>query len=166
VPLGLISGLLGAITLATVLLYLPFLQARFAASRRLADLWNVRAVRRDYTHAPVAFWVALLATLALALPLYLLKAELVPREAAWLPSLVFVIFIWPARWLTGWAEARAQRRDTPRHFVFRWLSRLAMLPVVLIYVLVVYFTQYVSWYGGLSLYEQHAFLLPVPFLGL
>ena len=41
-----------------------------------------------------------------------------------------------------------------------------MLPVVAFYVLIVYFTQYVSWYGGLSLYEQHAFLLPVPFLGM
>jgi hypothetical protein len=90
----------------------------------------------------------------------------VPREAVWLPSLIFVIFIWPARWFTGWAVARAWRRDTPRHFFFRWLSRLAMLPLVLLYVLVVYFTQYISWYGGLSLYEQHAFLLPVPFLGL
>jgi hypothetical protein len=166
VPAGVFSGLIGALSLATVLLYLPFLQARFAASDRWGDLFHVRAVRRDHIRAPLAFWIALLATLALALPLYLLKAELVPREAVWLPSLIFVVFIWPARGLTGWAVARAQRRDTPRHFIFRWLSRFAMLPVVLIYVLVVYFTQYVSWYGGLSLYEQHAFLLPVPFLGL
>jgi hypothetical protein len=166
VPAGLFSGLIGATALATILLYLPFLQARFAASDRWADLFDIRAVRRGHAQAPIAFWVALVATLALALPLYLLKAELVPREAVWLPSLIFVIFIWPARWLTGWAVARAERRETPRHFVFRWLSRLAMVPVALIYVLVVYFTQYVSWYGGLSLYEQHAFLLPVPFLGL
>jgi hypothetical protein len=166
VPIGVFSGLIGGMALAVILLYLPFLQARFAASDRWEDLFAVRAVRRNHAQAPIAFWIALLTTLALALPLYLLKAELVPREAVWLPSLIFVIFIWPARSLTGWAVARAERRDTPRHFVFRWLSRLAMVPIVLIYVLVVYFTQYVSWYGGLSLYEQHAFLLPVPFLGL
>ena len=45
-------------------------------------------------------------------------------------------------------------------------ARLAFLPIVFVYVVVVYFTQYISWYGGLSLYEQHAFLLPVPFLGM
>ncbi len=166
VPVGLLAGLVGAISLATVLLYLPFLQARFAANNCFAEFFHVRQVRRLCRQAPIAFAVALFATLVLAVPLYLLKAELVPREAAWLPSLIFVILIWPARWLTGWAMARAQRRDTPRHFLFRWSARLSILPVVLLYVVVVYFTQYVSWYGGLSLYEQHAFLLPVPFLGL
>ena len=122
-------------------------------------------MRLAFRNAPIAFWVALFLTLALPIPLYLLKAELVPREAAWLPSLVFVVLIWPARLLTGWAVSRAERREQPRHWFFRWTSRLALLPVVAIYVLIVYFTQYVSWYGGLSLYEQHAFLLPVPFLG-
>ena len=39
-----------------------------------------------------------------------------------------------------------------------------MLPVVGFYVLIVFFTQYTAWYGKWSLYEQHAFLLPVPFL--
>jgi hypothetical protein len=31
---------------------------------------------------------------------------------------------------------------------------------------IVYFTQFTSWHGVASLYEQHAFLLPVPFLDL
>jgi hypothetical protein len=74
--------------------------------------------------------------------------------------------MYPARLAAGWAVARSQRIDQPRHFIFRWSSRLSMIPVVAFYVLIVYFTQYVSWYGGLSLYEQHAFLVPVPFLGL
>jgi hypothetical protein len=30
----------------------------------------------------------------------------------------------------------------------------------------VFLSQYVSWYGIASLYEQHAFMVPVPFLGL
>ncbi len=166
VPAGVVSGLTGGLLLAGVLLYLPFLQTRFAASNRFGDLFDLRGVNRIFACAPLAYWVALLSTLALALPLYLLKAELIPREAAWLPSLVFVIFIWPARGLTGWAVWRGGKRELPRHFVFRWLARLAVVPVVSIYVLIVYFTQYISWYGGLSLYEQHAFLLPVPFLGL
>jgi hypothetical protein len=77
-----------------------------------------------------------------------------------------VAFIGPARLLTGWAYARARRRESPRHWVFRTVARLAMLPVALAYVAVVYFTQFTSWYGIASLYEQHAFLVPVPFLGL
>lgn len=165
-PASLVAGLLGGAWLAVVLLYLPFLQARFAVSNQTWDLFDVRAVRACFARAPIAFWISLLATLALALPLYLLKAELVPREAAWLPSIVFVVFTLPARWISGWAIARSQRRETPRHAVFRWAARLSFVPLVAVYVLVVYFTQYVSWYGGLSLYEQHAFLLPVPFLGM
>ncbi len=101
--------------------------------------------------------------LVAAIPLYLLKIEMVPHEAAWLPSLVFVIFLAPARLLAGWAYARSGRRDQPRHWVFRVLGRIAIIPAALLYVLVVWLSQYTSWGGVSSLYEQHAFLLPAPF---
>ena len=39
-----------------------------------------------------------------------------------------------------------------------------MLPVVVAYVLVVFTSQHLGWHGIASLYEQHAFLLPVPFV--
>ena len=100
------------------------------------------------------------------MPLYLLKIEIIPREAAWLPSLVFIVFIFPARLLTGWALGRAGRRLTPRHWFFRWTGRLPLLPAVAFYVLIVFFSQYTSWNGVWSLYEQHAFLVPAPFIGL
>jgi hypothetical protein len=164
--LGVLIGLVGAASLALVLLYLPFLQANFAADGQWRSMFQIGRVRAGFRKAPIAHWIALLFTLVLAIPLYLLKAELIPREAAWLPSLFFIAFILPARWCVGWALARTRRRETPRHFVFRSLARCAAVPVVLIYVIIVYFTQYISWYGGLSLYEQHAFLLPVPFLGM
>ncbi len=163
---GGLVGLIGGALLAVVLVQLPFLQARFAAENRLKAMFKVRALRRLFARSPVAFLIALVATLVLALPLYLLKIEIVPREAAWLPSLLFVVSIFPARLLTGWALARAHDRRTPRGWVWRWTSRLAMLPVVLAYVVLAYFTQYLSWYGVWSLYEQHAFLVPAPFLGL
>ncbi|MGD9720015.1 MAG: hypothetical protein AB7O59_02230 [Pirellulales bacterium] len=159
-------GVVGGALLALVLVHLPFLQAQFAAENHLAAMFDVPAMRRQFKRAPVAFFVALLFTLVLALPLYLLKIEIVPREAAWLPSLLFVVSIFPARLLTGWAMARANDRRTPRLWFWRWTSRLATIPVVLFYVVVVYFTQYLSWYGVWSLYEQHAFLVPAPFLGL
>jgi hypothetical protein len=41
-----------------------------------------------------------------------------------------------------------------------------MLPVGLAYAVIVFFTQYTAWHGIWSLYEQHAFLLSVPFLSM
>jgi hypothetical protein len=165
-PGAVLAGFLGAFLLAVVLLYLPFLQMRLAATNRLRAVFELGAVRADFRRAPWAFAFAFVVTLLFALPLYLLKIEVVPREAAWLPSLVFIAFIFPARLLTGWAAARAARRPTPRHWFFRWTGRLPLLPAALFYVLIVFFTQYTSWNGVWSLYEQHAFLVPVPFFGL
>jgi hypothetical protein len=159
-------GFVGALALAWVLLYLPFLQMRMAMQDRLGAAFELRQVRREFGRAPWAFSVAFIVTLLLALPLYLLKIEVVPAEAAWLPSLVFIAFIFPARLAAGWALARAQRRQTPRHWFFRWTGRLPLVPVAAAYVLIVYFTQFTSWNGVWSLYEQHAFLVPVPFFGM
>jgi hypothetical protein len=158
-------GFLGALALGIVVLYLPFLQVRFALENRFGALFAVREIRARFRRAPIAFAFAFLVTLAFALPLYVLRIEMIPREAAWLPSLFFIVFIFPARLLTGWAYARARKRENPRHWFFRISSRLAMLPVAFIYVVFVFFAQYTAWEGILSLYEQHAFLLPVPFLG-
>lgn len=160
---GLLS-FLGAALLVPVVLYLPFLQARFAVENRFGALFELRAVRQLFNRAPIAFWCALLISLLFALPLYLLKIELPPREIAWLPSLLFVLFIFPARSLTGWALSRALRQPKPRHAAFRWTGRLGLFPIALLYVLVVYMTQYLSWNGSLSLLEQHAFLVPAPLL--
>lgn len=156
-------GVIGGVLLAVVLLYLPFLQLRVAVEGRLSAAWEVGAVRRAYRRAPWAFAVALVVTLLFALPLYLLKVEAAPREAAWLPGLVFMLFIFPARLLTGWAMGRALQRREPRHFLLRWTGRLPLAPVAGMYVVVVFFSQYTSWNGIWSLYEQHAFLLPAPF---
>lgn len=159
-------GILGALLFAFVVLYVPFLQMRFARSGRFRDLFAFRGVRADFRHAPVAFAFALFVTLLFALPLYALKIEMVPRETLFLESLVFLVFIFPARLLTGWAYGRATRRPNPRHWFLRWTSRFAMLPTVAFYVLIVFFSQHLNWGGVSSLYEQHAFLLPVPFLEL
>jgi hypothetical protein len=165
-PAAPLVGLVGALLLTFVLLYLPFLQMRLAAKNRLSaafDLWGVRA---DFRRAPWAFAFAFAITLLFALPLYLLKIEIVPRDAAWLPSLVFIAFIFPARLLTGWALGRAAQRPTPRHWFFRWTGRLPFVPAAAVFVLIVFFTQYTSWNGVWSLYEQHAFLVPAPFFGM
>lgn len=166
-PITDLLAFLGALLLAWVLMYLPFLQLRLAQTNRFRSAFEWLAVRHEFRKAPWAHAAAFVLTLAFALPLYLLKIEMVPREAAWLPSLLFVGFIYPSRLLTGWALGRAKRRgDRPRHWLFRWTGRLVFIPVALFYVLIVFFTQYTSWNGVWSLYEQHAFLVPVPFLGM
>ena len=159
-----VVGLIGGVALAIVMLYLPFLQTRLGAENRLPALFQVTPVRQAFARAPLACWVALLITLASAQPLYLLKIEATPREVVGLLSLVFVIFMLPARLATGWAMGRAKRQTVPRHLVSRWAARLAALPLVAVYVLVLFFTQYTSWHGSWSMLEQHAVLVPVPFL--
>ncbi|MBP86077.1 MAG: hypothetical protein CMJ64_05065 [Planctomycetaceae bacterium] len=164
--LGGLAGFIGSMLLMVVVLYLPFMQTHFAAQNRFVAMFELGTVRKLFRQAPLAFWFALLITVAFAIPLYLLKIEYPPREILWLPSLLFVIFILPARIITGWALGRAMKRKEPRYFLTRWIARLGTLPVVVIYVFFAYFSQYTSWYGPFSLFEQHAFLPPVSFLGL
>ena len=158
-------GFLGGLLCAIVLLYLPFLQARFAAENRWRALFEVRAVRRLYCRAPIAFFISQFLTLLLGIPLYLFKVELIAPDAVWLACLFFVAFTWPARVAVGWALARAERRELPRLFVWRWSMRPLMLVVAGAYVGFTFLTQFFSWHGPASLYAQHPFLLPVPFLG-
>ena len=162
VPLGLAGGGL----LLLVAMYLPFIQTHYAVENRFGAMFELRRVRQLFSQAPMAFLIALFITLLFSLPLYLLKIEFPPREIAWLPSLFFVAFIFPARILTGWAMGRALKREQPRHFISRWLARFGIVPVAAFYALMVYLTQYLSWHGALSLIEQHAFLVPSPLLSL
>jgi hypothetical protein len=159
-------AVLGALLLAVIVPFLPFLQVRYAVEGRLSALFSRRAIRDHFRRAPWAFAFSLVILLLAAIPLYLLKIEKIPREAAWLPSLVFVLFLAPARLLTGWAYARSERRDRPRHWIFGVLGRLGIVPAAALYVLIVFISQYTSWEGVASLYEQHAFLLPVPFFNM
>lgn len=161
-----LTSLLGSILLGGAVLYIPFLQTRFALTGRFREFLEPGSARFAFRKAPFAFWIALAATLLFALPPYLLKIELTPDEVAWLPNIVFVLLIFPARALLGWSLARAERRETPRIWVSRWAARLAALPVVAVYVFFVWFSQYLNWHGSLGLLEQHAFLVPAPLLGL
>lgn len=172
VPLSLLAqghrapavGVLGGLMLAAVVLYVPFLQVRFARDNRLRAFREFRQVRAAFRRAPLAFAFALWVHLLFAIPLYILKIEVIPRDLVFLEGLMFLLLIFPARVLGGWAYARGNRRAVPRHWLFRWAGRLAVVPVVLAYVFVVFLSQHLGWQGIGSLYEQHAFLLPVPFV--
>ncbi len=159
-----IFAVLGTVTMAMVVFYLPFLQLRVAHEQRLAALMDLETVRRAHAGAPLATAMALMLTVSFTLPLYLLKIELIPAEATWLPGVLFVALMLPARLVCGWALRRGLARSGPRPRGWRVLGRLLVVPVVVAYAVILYFTQYLSWYGTWSLYEQHAFLPPVPFL--
>jgi hypothetical protein len=156
-------ALLGGVLLAWAVMHVPFLQIHLAVTDRFRAIFELRAVRQLFGAAPLSFCLALASTLLLAVPLYLLKIELVPRDTLWLPAAVFVTTIFPTKLLAGWAYHRAVRRNQPAHFVWRWSARILMALIALLYAFVVFLTQYTGWHGVLGLYEHHAFLLPVPF---
>ena len=166
-PAGLrgISTLLGFPMLAIVLIYLPILQTRFAVENDFNTFRDIKSARAIFKRAPIALWISMLSVWAFALPVYLAKIQLTPREVFLLPTVIFVIFAWPSRMLMGWAYERANRRKLYRNTISIWLSRLAIIPVVFIYAGVVFLSRYTSWYGDWSLFEQHALLIPIPLLG-
>jgi hypothetical protein len=156
-------GILGAITLGVVVLYLPFLQTRFARDNRFRAFFQLQKVRRDYRYAPFSFAFALTVHLLLAVPLYVWKIELIPWDLMYLEGLVFLAFMYPAHLLDGWAYARSTSRRKPAFWLWRWAGRVSVVPVVVAYVLTVFLSQHVGWNGVGSLFEQHAFLVPAPF---
>ncbi len=86
---------IGMLLLAIVVPFLPFLQVRYAVEGHIKALFSRRAIRERFRCAPWAFAFSLFVLLLASIPLYLLKIEMIPSEAAWLPSLVFVIFLAP-----------------------------------------------------------------------
>jgi hypothetical protein len=163
--LATLLSLLGAVLLANVLLYLPFLQARFAAENRFAAMFQLLTIRQLFRKAPFAFWFTLLITFALALPGYVFKVQQVYAEFYWLFAFFFVALVYPGRLLAGWAVGRALARDKARFFLFRWVLWGGAFAVSFIYVFATYLSQYTSWTGSWSLFEQHPFLVPAPFFG-
>lgn len=157
-------GLVGALGMTIVMLYLPLLQIRMASRNRFIEIFNVRAIRRDFKKAPWFFAISLLLLCALAIPLYLMRIEATPSELAWLPSLVFVLFMWPAKLVMGAAVGYANRRPANRHWILRWSAWTVAVASVLVYVGALYIAQFVAWQGAFVNYFQHAVLVPPPLI--
>jgi len=182
------AGILGGVcvvALAWVLMLLPMLQAHFAAEGRFAALFDWKTVRRDFQNAPWSWAVAMaIGLLLLPTPLYLLKIEATPQEVTWLPCLVFVAFMLPARLAEGLALRRCrklrpqantdslihpgwQRWYRRWHRFSVWLVRLVVMPAIVVsYLGVLTLSQFTSWDGLETWVRQHALLVPVPFVGL
>lgn len=159
----LIVTFFGALLLMLVLSWVPFLQAHFAAENRFGAMFELRAVRRLYRNAPFSWLLTMLVTLTLSLPLYLFTIALPPSDAAWMVTIVFIVSIYPAKVITGWAYHRALTRERRAFFGFRWLTRFVMVPLLAVYVFLLFFTQFIGEHGKGVLFEHHAFMLPAPF---
>lgn len=155
-------ALLGGLLLTIFVIPLPLLQARLAAEGRFKAGFELREVWHRFRRAPLSALVALVLTLAFALPLYLLKIELIPRDARWLAAAVFLLTILPTKLIAGKAYARGAGEG--RAFLpLRTFAALAGLAAAGFYALFLFGTRYVEWRGALGLFEQHAFLVPVAF---
>lgn len=156
---------LGGILLVVVHAWVPFLQARLTAENRLRAAFELREVRSLYAYAPLTWGLTILLVYALALPLYLFKAFLLPPDALWTVAVLFIVTIYPAKLLLGWAYHRAIARkalDKRAAWWLRWLVRLGVIaPALIAYVFILYFTQFLGEAGKQELLRHHAFLLPL-----
>lgn len=162
-------GVIGLFLMGIVVIYLPLLQVQFAADNRLRSMFAIRRVRSAFRKAPIACWTGTAATLLLAIPLYLLKIEATPKEVVWAPAILFIAFMLPGHLIAGWAMRRADASELGKrwwHTLARVLFRLLTLPVAFTYIVFVYVSQLTSWDGLATWFQQHAFLIPVPFVGV
>lgn len=158
--------LLGGLLLVMALMWAPFLQVRYATARSFRAGFQLREIRDLWQYAPLCWTLALLVLYALALPLYVFKIVLLPRDAMWLMTLAFIASIYPTRIATGWAYGCAVRRRQAglrAHWLLRALCGWVIWPLMGIYVFILFFTQFIGAEGKLVLFAHHALLLPAPF---
>lgn len=155
------AGFLGGFLLGLTVLYLPLLQAHFAAENRFGALFERGRIRNLFARAPWAWAFSLTLTQAAAIPLYLLYIEYPPEQIRWLPALVFTVFALPARMVAGWAYACALHRPDRAAWYYVWTGRLWTVVTAGLYVFILFFVQYVSQDGRLNLFDQHAFSVPL-----
>ena len=158
-----LSGIFGVVFAIPVFMMLLFVQTHFAKDGRLKRFLEIAPVIRNYGRAPLAHVIALLFSLILALPLFFLKIEEIPGELLWTLSIVFILFSWPARICVGWAYRRGCNHERSHRWWVRYPLFLLAAPIALAFVLILTLTRYTSWYGAISLFENHVFLLPAPF---
>ena len=162
-PGQVILTLIGGFMLVLTLSWVPFLQARFAAENRLSAMLELGQIRELFRRAPIVWFLAVVVLYALALPLYLFKLFEVPQDMGWMLTPIFIVSIYPAKILVGWAYSRAVKKQRRGWLLVRGACRLALLPLVGFYVFLLFFTPAVGAAGRAILFQHHAVLLPWPF---
>lgn len=157
-------GFIGAMLLTWVMMVLPQAQIVFAERNQFRALFDVREVRKRFMHAPIAVALTLVILYALCMPLYLMRIEATPQELAWLPSLVYIVMMLPAKILMGGALGYAARRPKRRMWLLRWPVFGLLIAGSLFYVGSLYIGQFIAWQGVYVMYLQHAVMVPTPLI--
>ena len=121
-----LAAFLGIMIAIPVFAILPFMQAHYATDGKFIRFFEPWKVLGIFRRAPIAHVLALLIVLALALPLFLLKIEEIPRELMWTLSIVFILFTWPSRIVVGLAYRRGTKRPKGWWWVRLPIMSLAM----------------------------------------
>ncbi|MEC9094767.1 MAG: DUF4013 domain-containing protein [Planctomycetota bacterium] len=161
---AILTGLVGVILFALVATYLPILQAHFASENRFAAIFELRVARETFKRVPIRHLVLLLAIFVFALPLFLLKIEKIFPELLFLPAIVFITFMLPTRFLSGWTYLSACRKEKQASLWVRWPVWILQLGLALTFAGFVFLMRFVTWTGAGGLFDQHAFLIPAPFV--
>ena len=152
----------GGMLLIPIASWLPLLQAHQAVTGRFRDIFDVRTVRAIVRRVPIHWAIATILLYAAAIPLYLTKVRLLADDAVWLLTPLFIVLIYPTRLMFGWVYARGQRRTDPAGRLVRWPVNTLMLPALAAYAVILFITPLISEAGRAAIFENHAFLLPIP----
>lgn len=155
-------SILGGLLLIPVASWLPLLQAHQAVTGRFRDIFAVRTVRQIIRRVPLHWALATLLLYAAAVPLYLTKVRLIDAGVLWLLTPLFVVLIYPTRLMFGWVYARGIDDRPPAGRWIRWPVGLVMIPVLAAYAVILFVTPLISEAGRAAIFENHAFLLPIP----
>ena len=160
-----ITGLIGILSFAFVAMHLPMLQAHFATENRFSAMFELSVSRAAFRTAPVRHLITLLLTFVFALPLYLLKIERILPELLFLPAIVFILFMLPTRLMSGWTYLSYQRKEqNAASLWYRWPIWSLEIPLAIVFAAFVFTMRFVVWSGAIGLFDQHAFLVPAPFV--
>lgn len=163
-PIAPLVSLCGGILLALALMWVPFLQAHYAATGRITAFIDVALVREWFRRAPFAMLMALVLLLILTVPLYVLKIVVPPRDAVWLLTPLFVLLILPGRLAVGWAVSRAMARPDQASLATRVIVSFGCWAALTAYLVILFLAPMVAALGTRILFDHHAVLLPTPFL--
>ena len=157
-----LGSILGGMLLIPIAGWLPLLQAHQAVTGRFRAIFDIRSARKIINRVPIRWAIATILLYALALPLYFTKVRLPASDAMWLITPLFVILTYPTRILMGWVYAKGMQKEKLAWFGVRWSTKLFMIPVIAFYGLILFATPFISEAGRAAMFENHAFLLPVP----
>ena len=158
---GFLSFVGGALMIP-VAAWLPLLQVHQATTGRFKAIFEVRVVREIICRVPIRWAIATVLLYALAVPLYLSKVVLPPADAYWLFTPLFILVIYPTRLLIGWVYGTGIHREHRAPRLIRWPTKVFMLPLLGLYSLILFAVPLISEAGPKAMFENHAFLLPVP----